>query len=260
MIKQYPIQDYHLSFSSMKHFEKSPRHFLHYKHSPKEQTNAMLEGTQFHTYMLEIDKFEDEYKVCPNFDKRTTKGKEGFAQWQIDNIGKKLIEQDQFDMIKRMHEALYDDPMARELMEEITHVERFVKWKDDVTGVELHGRIDMLSPEITIDLKSTVDADPDSFRYTAFKEYLKQPALYVDGREILGMKKGTFYFIAVEKKEPYGVSVMKCTKSFIQHGRQEYMKTLEDFAHWKAIGCPNVGYEWHAPMGYHSLDVPKWIR
>src|SRR4051812_2142933 len=100
-------------------------------------------------------------------------------------------------------------------------------------------------------------------------EYHGQAELYRNGRHYgsdiktgrkVGLPLGDFYFIAVEKEPPYGVSVNKAARDFLTAGRDLNDKTLEDFAYWKQMGAPDVGYEWRKPLLYSTLNAPYWAK
>jgi len=265
-----------MSNSMMKEFMKSPRHYLYAKNNPIEPTEAMIFGNAIHTYILENDKFENRYVIVPeDAPKRPTKAQinakkpspesvkavEWWGEFNKVNGSKIVLKHDDMETIKCMHDALYNDAFAKDLMNSITETEKELMWTDDVTGIEMKGKWDGGNDALTIDLKSCVNAQPDIFSRAAYDMgYDRQSALYLDGRAAMGMKKGDFYFIAMEKTAPFGITVLKASRDFIVQGRFRYGQILEDFAYWKEMGSPDVGYEWKAPLGYHSLTVPYWVK
>lgn len=248
-----------LSNSALKHFRKSPRHYLWEKSHKTEPTPAMIIGSAFHCYALEQDDFNNRYAVMPKVDRRTTIGKESFALFMNENEGKTIIEAPDFDMIRRMSDALYRDEFAAELLAEHGETEKAFLWEETVTGIPMKGKMDRVCGSFTLDLKSCVSAHPETAARTAFDNYLTQPAVYREARQKNGMKKGDFYFIFVEKEQPHGVSVMKCGRDFLDYASVQYVATMEDFRFWQEMGCPDVGYEWRT-IGYHQLNLPKWVR
>lgn len=276
-----PEKDYYeidrMSNSSLSNFKRSPRHYLWHKAHPKESTPAMIIGNAFHTYVLENDLFGERYCSVPidapdrptsamiNAKKPSPASIERVAWWQDFNSrnGNKIqIDASDFQMIKEMSESLFKHEPAMELINEIGQVEVPLFWTDDVTGIEMKGKMDGYHDEFTIDLKTCMNAFPESFSIDAFNNaYHRQAALYMDGRGRAGKKKGDFYFIAIEKEQPYGVSVMKCTQEFVRHGRMGYGSLLEDVRYWIEMGMPDVGYEWKSPVtGIHDLNLPSWIK
>ncbi len=264
------------SNSSLSNFKRSPRHYLYHKANPKESTDAMIFGSAFHCFVLEPEKFDEQYCFVPpdapdrptsamiNAKKPSESSIIRVAYWNdfTERNGKKIqLDAEDFEKIKRMKDSLMNHIPARELIDNIGQTEVPLLWKDDVSGIDMKGKMDGISDDFTIDLKTCMNAHPDSFSIDAFNNaYHRQAALYMDGRGLNKMHKGDFYFIACEKEAPYGISVMKCAQDFIQHGRQVYGSLLEDVRYWIEMGSPDVGYEWKSPFGYHDLNLPAWVK
>jgi exodeoxyribonuclease VIII len=68
-----------LSYSSLKAFSISPKHFINYRNKPKETTPALTYGQALHCMLLEPQEFNDTFTIMPSVDKRTKEGKEIFA-------------------------------------------------------------------------------------------------------------------------------------------------------------------------------------
>jgi len=267
-----------MSNSAMTHFKRSPRHFLYYQSFKVPPTAAMIFGQAFHCHILEPDKFNLQFACVPHgAPKRPTQAQwnakkpstdsiiamEWWSKFNAENGKKTEIDSDELEAIKRMSAALYENDFARELMEALTEVEKPLMWKDDITGIEMKGKLDGFCNDFTLDLKTTINAVPEYFSRVAFDSaYHRQAALYMDGRQLADKKnkKGDFYFIAIEKEPPYGVSPMKCGRDFIEHGRFVYGECLEDYRYWIEQGSPDVAYEWRSPFGYHNLNLPAWIK
>lgn len=266
-----------MSNSMMKHFARSPLHYLYAKRVPVEPTAAMIFGNLFHTYILEESSFEERYITIPDgAPKKPTKAQiyakkpspetieavEFWERFNKKNEGKEIIDQSDLILVQNMKEVLYKNEAAKDLMLGITETEKGLFWEDDVTGVEMKGKMDGNNDDYTIDLKTCENAHPDVFARHAYDlGYDRQGALYLDGRGRNKMKKGDFYFIAIEKSAPFGISINKASKDFIEQGRFRYGRILEDFAHWRMKGMPEVDYAWTAnPFGYHELHLPPWVK
>ena len=246
-----------MSNSAMSHFRKSPKHYLHYISQPQEETEAMIFGRAFHCAVLEPDNFSHDYAVMPNIDRRTKEGKEKYEQFKAEAGSRTVLTIAQRDHIVRMSEALYAHRPSRELIDAIGETEKPVLWKDEITKVEMKAKLDAIGPNFILDLKTTQDAQPEEFARSAwYYNYHRQAAVYLDGLQ----SKSDFYFIAIEKEEPHGISVLKCTAEFIQKGREQYEQILQDFIYWQSQGSPNVGYEFRNPFNVFDLNVPNYIK
>ena len=104
-----------LSFSSLKAFRQSPKHFYNYKFD-KETTKAMTEGKMFHLAILEPEKFKSEYWVLDDSAKVTEIGggnpratkiyKEWVAEQVTKNEGKEMISKQDYDLYLGMGDYL----------------------------------------------------------------------------------------------------------------------------------------------------------
>ena len=80
-----------VSSTDLKKIAKSPAHFRYWKDNPEESTPALLFGRAVHKYVLEKDKFNDEFAVAPEVNKRTKEGKAQWLLFQDQNEGKTLF-------------------------------------------------------------------------------------------------------------------------------------------------------------------------
>jgi hypothetical protein len=90
-----PATQYHaekaIGHSGIVKLLKSPAHLREYLDHPHTPTPAMAFGTAVHTFVLEQDRFADEFVVAEKFDRRTKEGKEAAARFEEANQGKTLI-------------------------------------------------------------------------------------------------------------------------------------------------------------------------
>ncbi len=143
---------------------------------------------------------------------------------------------------------------------EVTKTQSKIKWEDKETGLPMIGYLDMEAEKFIADLKSTTDAHPDEFMKSAINfDYHIQAAIYLEAMAHRG-KFPDYYFIAVEKTAPYGVSVLKATKDFIALGNQEYRKLLQEFKFCMQQNAFDQSYEFRSPVGYYQMDLPGWAK
>ena len=67
--------------------EFSPLHYKHAIAQPDEETDAMREGTALHMALLEPERFERDVVVMPEFNRRTTKGREDYEAFVAARFG-----------------------------------------------------------------------------------------------------------------------------------------------------------------------------
>ncbi len=265
-----------MSNSAMSHFKRSPLHYNFYRNTRIEPTRPMIFGNAFHTAILEDEKFSERYVELPegapkrptaqqwNAKKPSPESQASMNWWlefNAHNQEKIILNSKETQLLKNMKDALFNHEQAMEYLNEIKEAEKELSWKDDITGIEMKGKLDGFCDDFTIDLKTCITAEPQGFMNTAFNSaYHRQAALYMDGRGLSKFKKGDFYFIACEKVAPFGISIIKCGDDIIKHGRAVYSSILEDFQYWNEMGRPNVGYEWKAPVGYFTWNLPNWMK
>ena len=131
--------------SDLWEIHKSPQHFHAKMQEPKEPSPAMLFGIAAHKYILEPDTFFDEYAVAPKVDKRTKAGKETWAAFVEDctTNDKEAIDETTFQQIKDMTEALYANPLAKQVLEGQHETEWY--WTDPDTQEPLKAKCDNIT-------------------------------------------------------------------------------------------------------------------
>jgi len=92
-------EDYHsskgISRSQLMLLNQSPYHFWYKifsgKYVKENATPAMNIGQIFHVLLLEPDKFDSEFVVMPQLDRRTKNGKEEYKQFILGSSGRTVI-------------------------------------------------------------------------------------------------------------------------------------------------------------------------
>lgn len=129
--------------------------------------------------------------------------------------GKFLIDEEQYNLVERMAQAVYEHPEAAALLATPGPTEQAIRWECTTTGVlckSLQDKITM--PQLIIDLKSAVSAKPEPFARAINRfGYDRQAGHYVDGREHVIGEPCKFGFIAVQSSEPYTVAVYELDKA-----------------------------------------------
>jgi len=217
-------QDYmYTSFSMLKTLlDKSPLHFKYYSETPIKETAPMKFGTAFHSYLLEPEKFKEEYAVEPSVDKRTTMGKQTWHKFAEKYDGKIWITEDNIRVIERMAESMRNNKHYK--MIEGCLIEHIHLWENVSKEHLCKGKVDAINFEkgYIIDIKTTRNASPKVFEELIVKNrYHMQAAYYLDGT---GLDK--YYIFAIEKSAPYGVCIYKISKNLIEKGREDYTRGL----------------------------------
>lgn len=236
MIKKESIIEYHnnpaISRSRLFNIKKSPAYYKWSLDNPKESADLTF-GKAFHKWVLEQDDFYNEFAVSPKFNRATKQGKQDYLDFMEANIGKVIINEEEFEKIQAMRESIMQNPYAKQLLKN-GEAETSFYWTDELTGLECKCRPDYLrdlgNKKVLIDLKSCQDADlnkiiKDSIAFG----YDMQTAMYIDGisKEYNIPKSDIiFIFIFVSKSEPYLVNVAEANDEFKEYGEANYREML----------------------------------
>jgi len=223
---------------------------------PTTETPAMALGTALHTYVLERDSFSTNIAVAPKVDRRTKAGKETWANFVAESEGKAVITAEDFEMVERMGLSIDRHPYASELLSE-GKAEQSVLWVDDETGIKCKARIDFVTPDCLVDLKSTRNASEHGFLQSIvnFRYYI-QAALYLSAMSIVSEEDYTdFLFIAVETESPFRVEVYSLSDEFIKYGYNEYKRLLRVEARCREDNF----YPHYQNSGIIELEKPRYL-
>lgn len=227
---------------------KSPLHYRHYALHGSKTAPAKEFGSAAHCVILEPNEFEHRYAVAPDVDRRTKIGKETYAAFLAENIGKDLIDAGEYEKCLYMRDAIHSHPHASGLLTGGLQEQTYFA-SDPETGELIKCRFDYLIGGISgiaVDLKSAVDASEAGFGKSATKfRYDLQPAWYFD---VLLAEYGTrpeqFVWIAIEKEPPFAIGIYYATEEDIQAARviarRDFMRILD---HKRRDYWPDYGAE-----------------
>lgn len=257
-----------VSHSKLETFRRRPA--LYYKRyvtkqiAPEQPTSAFRLGSAVHCSVLEPTEMPARYAIRPDgLDRRTKEGKEKFAAFEAENVGKTIIDTDEAAQVIAMTDAVRQHPIAAELFDKGTAE---VTWRTK-GALALQCRTDWFCAEgcsisqgrpYIADLK-TVESlngeDFGSFEKSVFKYgYHRQAGFYLPlVSEILGRPVFDFFFVAVEKSEPFGVAVYRISDAAASLGQDE---TLDDLRRLKRCIDSN---EWpNIEPTLREIIVPTW--
>lgn len=248
-----------VSSSDLKKITKSPAHFKYRKDNPEQDTPTLLFGRAVHKYVLEKEKFNEEFAVAPTVNRRTKDGKAAWQEFCEANSGKDIISTEDFEKIKAMKKALYSTPFAPKLLNGKKEVSYFTK--DEDTGLVVKCRPDcqtmIADTHILVDYKSCNDASNEAFMRDAIKlSYDLQMAFYKDIMDKVTGYNHSVIFIAQEKTAPYVVNVLEANEYFLKSGRDMYKTYLKIYN-----DCLNSN-NWYGYVNdeVNTLGLPSWLQ
>lgn len=257
-----PSEQYHcidaLSSHRLKTLAQSPAHLRWELDNPAQPTEAMVTGSALHTAILEPQLFDELYAVAPECDRRTTVGKQIWAEFVRANDGKALLTDTQYARITGMAKSIRAHELASSLIELGSETEVTGIWIDEETGTLCKLRADAYSNLVATvyDVKTTEDASRRSFERSIFNfGYHQQAALYVDGLRKLGLTVEHYTIIAVEKSAPHGVAVYRLLEDTLRLGRELNRGLISLYA-----ACVRTN-QWPAyPAAVQDIGIPTWAK
>ncbi len=250
-----PADTYHaesgVSNSLLKELYRSPAHARHYQLFGKEETPAMKFGTLFHRELLEPGSWRVPFAIKPvGMSFATEAGK----QWKSrqEGAGLEIVRQQDLEDIEAMVANVKANERCQQIFGEgCAEISAFAK--DPATGLLLKGRIDWLPKEkYLVDVKTVPGILPHEFRRTmANMRYYVQAAYYLYLGQLLGLKRTSFLFVAVEKSPPHQVCVYEVAPAALEQGRSEFRQLLNLY---KKCADSNV---WPGPQG-RMISLPRW--
>lgn len=248
-----------ISRSDLLAFESSIKYYKYTKENSSEETAAMKFGRMVHKFILEHNKFEEEYFITNKIRKIGDK----WDALQKEAGNREIIFQEDYDQLLSLSNSLLENNIIR-IKGLINNPisEKTAIWKDikGETNLDCKCRFDivrMTKMNSIIDLKTTCNANPKEFMNEVFKyKYHLQAAFYIDGFEAITQQKcHMFLFIVVEKQAPYlnNVFYIERDDPIIEQGRCEYINLLNEY---KISKEKNFEEE----NKFHKIEMPNWYK
>lgn len=265
LVGNMPDEKYHehpaVSKSMLDWVHKSPALLEWWKNAPvdEEVEKAVDFGSAFEAFLLEPDRWDEQYVIAPDVDRRTKAGKGSYQAFLAESTDKHTITSAEYHKIRLMAESVYAHPMARRLLEAEPMMQASYFWTDTETGEPCRCRPDLLIPKavgvpLVADLK--VSADMRTFRTNAARfRYHVQDAFYSDGlTEYYNGTQPNFCFIVVFSSHSagrYECHVFEFDATDKVQGEAEYRKDLEKYSECKRHN------DW---IHLEELRLPGWAR
>lgn len=271
------FEDYHavdaFSASAMKHFARSPWHWLN--RVPMKPTRAMLCGSLVHCAQLEPHALAERYVVVPEDAPR----RPSVSQWkaknpsadsvtamdwwrafEASNTRRAIVAADDYATTQKQLQAIKDCPELAEAFS-TGHSELSMFWVDPETGVYCKARPDHIAPRRggvqMLDLKSMADDTPAGvMRAIGRLGLYRQEAHYRRGYEVItGKPVNDFVFAVVSSVPPILATPYRLVDEALQQGTEEVEDLLREFAqcqrdnHWPAY-----------KPDQRLIDLPAWCK
>ena len=274
ILENYDEETYHarpeLSNSQLVDFLKSPLTYWSRHRSESNNsfspTASMRIGSMVHKYILEgSDAFDICYAQPPadglrkptsaqlTAKKPAEKTLEQIASWdeyEKSCAGKITTNPDELATAKRCISSIEQSPVAQALLNQTTSTEQTIIY--DLQGVPMRSRLDGVTNDSVIDIKTTTDASIDGFRRSIVKynyglqAYIYSCAFY----KAYGKFPKEFVFICVETIAPYHIGIYTLPN--------KYMSSMKHKAHDALMRFKNCNKHdvWPGYNNDHKVELP----
>lgn len=203
-------------FSKLKLIALSPAHYLA---AIRRVTQVLERGLSVHSILLGGQRI-----VAYPGPVRRGKVYDAFCAENPDAL---VVNRNDYDKAMGMVESVRRNRQAMELLEGQRELE--VDWT--YLGRKCQSHVDVVGPGArwVTELKTAVSSEPGRFAWQAHKlAYFGQVAFYLEAIREAGLGEPTdAYFVAVENKEPYVVSVMRAADDALEMGRRTVRLWME---------------------------------
>ena len=219
-----------LSFSSLKAFMQSPKHFYRYK-TQKKTTDAMQDGVMFHESVLEPELFEKKYfvlndsEICSEIGGAKPRATNKYKEWVDQEVkkhdGQIMISQEDFDLYTEMGKYLRECSATKHLINGLIATEK--PFKMNYEGFMITGKIDGVGSDYILDLKKVADASFQKVKWVI--------------RDMLYDMQGAIYSLAEDKQKYYlifidsscNVTVIKLCVETLKGGIDKFDGAVNEF-------------------------------
>lgn len=253
ILRNTPMAEYRqmsgLSKHELDNFAVAPSYYLHRKAQEWKPSRSMEMGTLIHSLVLEgrVD-----YAVGPEVDRRTKAGKEEWALFCEENIGKTIVTVDEAWIINGCYKAC--EPLMEHCAYDSDNIETSLFWERD--GIACKGRPDMIAQingeTCLVDLKTTNDIRNFDSSFHRFR-YDVQAAWYQYGfQQAAGLSEVPgFWFLVVDTEAPHLAQFMRAGSEILE---QANAKIEEELAHFSRC---QTAQEWPG-LPEFKLILPRY--
>lgn len=259
MVPTMSNEDYHanpaISRSGIMLFMESPykywANYLNPNRPKKESTKAMDFGSAFHMYILENEKFCDEYIIEPQLIKSPKRvllkdvGRTAYDAYKAEKAkidylnenhlerfaekseGKKVISMDDQLEMANMYLALSNHHEAWPLIQDAIYEQSYF-WQDKESGLMLKARPDILHANMVVDLKTCVNASSRAYQramvdggYHIQGAMIREAVRVVEGHELAAVIN-----VCIEKTYPYAIGIKIISDDALRAGHERYKEIL----------------------------------
>lgn len=247
MITIETLNERPLSYSSIKEFQKSPRHYLEYINKQRTPpTDAMKLGSMVHCMILQPHMFNEQFVIAPDVNKRTNAGKEEWAAFCSQHADKTVVANEDYEHASRLASGAMANSTIESLVKNCYDFEQ--EWRASIDGLPYRGFYDGIAEDYVLEIKTTSDGLPRSVMNDFIKrKYHIQAGLYslVSQKEVV--------YIVIETSEPYLSYSASASIQFMELGLSDLSKLNKQFVTCLESGDFSGGYDYAKEI---VIDLP----
>lgn len=242
-----------VNWSTLKHMRESALHYRYRKDNYPPASPAMLLGRVTHTLVFEPEKFDDEYVIWTEGDRR---GK-AWQEFKELHEGKAIFKPNEIDLAVQIADAVKRHPLVQPYLVDGIF-EHPISWTCPATGLLCKAKPDWLQPHrrALVDIKTAASTHARRFGAQAARlGYHCQLAHYAAGvKEALGWEPAKVVIIAVESEAPYDVAVFEVDRETLMLADVEVKELLVQLQACRAADSWPGRY-----VEEQALQLPAWV-
>lgn len=223
-------------------------------HREHRESDDMLLGSLTHALVLEPDTVDKQYYVYKHISRSTKDGKAQAKELEaVQKDGLTLVKQDIYKQAMLMSGSILSNHIAKTIIDS-AQKEQSIYWTDPETGLLFKSRPDLLSDNISGDIKTCKSISNYAFSKSCLDYgYFLQAAMCKIALESVGKTFERFVFICVSKEEPYDVINYVLDEAAIEYGINQFKHLSGMLRHELELN------DWMRPI-VETLTVPKWAE
>ena len=252
MITLETLKERPLSYSSIKEFAKSPRHYINYINAKREPSKEMNMGSLIHALLLYPSQINEQFAVAPDVDKRTKDGKAAWEQFLSTSDGKIAITESELNEANSIVDIALSNKEISNIISQCTAFEQ--EFRCDVQGLPFRGFVDGIANDFILEVKTMSDASPQNIiREFYNRKYYIQAGLYSS------VYKLPVRYIIIETKPPYNYMHSFASQDYIQKGTEELNWLTNRFKQCMDMDAFSSGYQFNLDELF-QVQLPSWIK
>jgi exodeoxyribonuclease VIII len=241
-----------LSYSSIKEFAKSPRHYINYINAKREPSKEMNFGSMVHALLMYPGVFNETFAVCPDIDRRTKEGKQAWESFQSSAEGKLVVSESDMSEANSIVDMALSKVQVKPAVEQCHTFE--LEFRTEVNGLPFRGFVDGLSNDYILEVKTMSDASPQNITKEFYnRKYHIQAGLYNLVYQL------PVKYIILETKSPYNYMVADATEGYIKAGQDELFSLIERFKQCMEMDAFDSGYQFNLDKIF-EVGLPSWVK